>query len=160
MGSFIWEARKISRKTNISYSLIRTRTCVYQGVRNVSFSENFAYQLNEWSLYKNKNSSPSTPITFTPLSSPSKNVLKIFQTLSPSFKTTTWARVIPSSFLCTLYERLGMNWWSNNLGSGLSDVKWNWSKQSMRSQTDQTASISRKSVYNMFSIDLATVTQN
>ena len=30
--------RKIFRKTNISYSLIR-----YQGVRNVSFSENFAY---------------------------------------------------------------------------------------------------------------------
>ena len=28
--------------------LIRTRT--YQEVRNVSFSENFAYVLNEWSL--------------------------------------------------------------------------------------------------------------
>ena len=27
------------RKTNISYPLIRTRTCVYQGVRNVCFSE-------------------------------------------------------------------------------------------------------------------------
>ena len=25
---------KIFRETNISYSLIRTRTCVYQGVRN------------------------------------------------------------------------------------------------------------------------------
>ena len=24
--------------------------CAYQGVRNVSFSENFAYVLNEWSL--------------------------------------------------------------------------------------------------------------
>ena len=35
------------RKTNISYPLMRTRTCVYQGVRNVSFSENFAYVLNE-----------------------------------------------------------------------------------------------------------------
>ena len=31
---------KIFRKTNISYPLIRTRTCAYQGVRNVSFSEN------------------------------------------------------------------------------------------------------------------------
>ena len=30
---------KIFRKTNISYYLIRTRTCAYQGVRNVSFSE-------------------------------------------------------------------------------------------------------------------------
>ena len=28
------------QKTNISYPLIRTGTCVYQGVRNVRFSEN------------------------------------------------------------------------------------------------------------------------
>ena len=34
---------------NITYLLIRTRTFAYQGVRNVSFSENFAYLLNEWS---------------------------------------------------------------------------------------------------------------
>ena len=34
------KARQIFRKTNISYPLIRTRTCVYQGVRNVCFSEN------------------------------------------------------------------------------------------------------------------------
>ena len=27
-----------------------TRTCAYQGVRNVTFSGNFAYALNEWSL--------------------------------------------------------------------------------------------------------------
>ena len=38
------------RKTNISYPLMRRRTCAYQGVRNVSFSENFAYALNEWPL--------------------------------------------------------------------------------------------------------------
>ena len=38
-------------KTNISYPLIRTRRCVYQGVRNVRFSENFASVINEWSLY-------------------------------------------------------------------------------------------------------------
>ena len=31
------KARQIFRKTNISYPLIRTRTCVYQGVRNVRF---------------------------------------------------------------------------------------------------------------------------
>ena len=30
------------RKTNISYSLMRTRTCKYQRVRNVCFSENLA----------------------------------------------------------------------------------------------------------------------
>ena len=37
-----WYVRKIFRKTKISYLLICTRTCVYQGVRNVSFSETFA----------------------------------------------------------------------------------------------------------------------
>ena len=37
---------KFSKKTNISYPLIRTRTCAYQEVRNVSFSENFVYVLN------------------------------------------------------------------------------------------------------------------
>ena len=35
------------RKTNISYSLIRARTCVYQGLRSVSFAENFAHGLNK-----------------------------------------------------------------------------------------------------------------
>ena len=36
------KASQIFRKTNISYPLIRTRTCVYQGVRNVRFLENLA----------------------------------------------------------------------------------------------------------------------
>ena len=39
----------ILRKTNISYPPIRRRSSAYQGV-NISFSENFAYVLNEWSL--------------------------------------------------------------------------------------------------------------
>ena len=30
-----------------NYTLIRIRTCAYQGVRNISFSENFANVLNE-----------------------------------------------------------------------------------------------------------------
>ena len=30
------------------------RTCAYHGVRNVSFSEKFAYVLNEWSLHTKK----------------------------------------------------------------------------------------------------------
>ena len=34
------KANQIFRKTNVSLSLIRTRTCAYQGVRNVPFSEN------------------------------------------------------------------------------------------------------------------------
>ena len=38
--------RKIFRKKYASYRQIFTRTCAYQGVRHVSFSENFAYVLN------------------------------------------------------------------------------------------------------------------
>ena len=33
-------------KTNISYPLIQTLTCAYEGVRNVSLLENFANVLN------------------------------------------------------------------------------------------------------------------
>ena len=40
------------RKTNISYSLIRTHTCAYQEVKNISYSWNFVSILNEWSLYR------------------------------------------------------------------------------------------------------------
>ena len=36
------KARQIFRKTDISCLLIRTSTSVYQGVRNVRFSENLA----------------------------------------------------------------------------------------------------------------------
>ena len=51
-GSSIKYVRNISRKTNISNPLIRTRKCAYQGVKNVSFSENFTYVLNGWTLIK------------------------------------------------------------------------------------------------------------
>ena len=46
---FIWYIRKIFRKTNISYPMMRTQTCAYQGV-NVSFSENFVNVLYKWPL--------------------------------------------------------------------------------------------------------------
>ena len=36
------KARQIFRKTNISYLLIRTRTCAYQEIRNFHFLENLA----------------------------------------------------------------------------------------------------------------------
>ena len=36
------KARQIFRKTNISDPLIRTRTCAYQGVINIHFSESLA----------------------------------------------------------------------------------------------------------------------
>ena len=45
-GSSIKYVRKIFQKTNISNPLIRIRMCAYQGVRNISFSEDFAYVLN------------------------------------------------------------------------------------------------------------------
>ena len=45
-GSSIWYVPKILRNTNISYPLIRTRSCAYQGVTNFSFPENFTYVLN------------------------------------------------------------------------------------------------------------------
>ena len=41
---------KFSEKLIFLTPLIRTRTCTYQGVRNVTFSENFAYVLNGWPL--------------------------------------------------------------------------------------------------------------
>ena len=50
MGPSIKYVRKVFRKTNISNPLMRTRTCAYQGVGNVSFSENDAYVLTKWPL--------------------------------------------------------------------------------------------------------------
>ena len=41
------------QKTSISDPSIRTRTCAYQRVKNISFSENFAYVLNGWTLTNN-----------------------------------------------------------------------------------------------------------
>ena len=36
-------------------------TCAYQGVRNVSFSENFAYVLNEWPICQLQNAKSNSP---------------------------------------------------------------------------------------------------
>ena len=38
---------KKNTETNISCLLIRTSTCAYQGVGNVSFSENITHVLND-----------------------------------------------------------------------------------------------------------------
>ena len=51
-GAILLYVRKFLRKTNISYLLVCTRMFAYEGVRNVSFSENFAYILNEWSPHR------------------------------------------------------------------------------------------------------------
>ena len=45
---------KLSGKLTFLTPFICTRTCAFQGVRNVSFSETFAYLLNEWSHSNDK----------------------------------------------------------------------------------------------------------
>ena len=46
---------KFSEKlTFLTPCFAHERTCAYQGVRIVSFSENFAYVLNGWSLVVHK----------------------------------------------------------------------------------------------------------
>ena len=52
VGLSIKYVHKIFQKTNISNPLIRTRTCAYQGVRNVIFTEYFAYVLNRSSIIR------------------------------------------------------------------------------------------------------------
>ena len=46
------KTRQIFRKNEHFLPLIRTRTCTYQGVRNVSFSENFGNVINECSIIR------------------------------------------------------------------------------------------------------------
>ena len=46
-GLFIYYNRKIFQTASISYPQIRTRSCAYQRVRNVSISETFANAINK-----------------------------------------------------------------------------------------------------------------
>ena len=46
-GSSIQKVCNIFLKTSISYPLMSTPTCTYQAVKNVSFSEDFSYELND-----------------------------------------------------------------------------------------------------------------
>ena len=50
LQSFISFVRKISRKTNISHVSMHTLCVCISEEKNVSFSENFVYVLNRWSL--------------------------------------------------------------------------------------------------------------
>ena len=64
------KVRQIIRKTNISYPLIRTRTCACQGLRNVRFSEKLA----RFVFFKNQFwDSPFCLITNEYASSPGKS---------------------------------------------------------------------------------------
>ena len=46
---------KFSKEKKTFLTHWKTRRCAYQWVRNVTFSENFAYVLNEWLLHKFQN---------------------------------------------------------------------------------------------------------
>ena len=48
----IKNVHKMFWEITIFYPLIRTRMCAFQGVRNVSLSENFEYILNAWSCLR------------------------------------------------------------------------------------------------------------
>ena len=90
MGSFIQYVRKVFRKTSISYPSIRTRTCAYQGIRYVSFSENFEYVLNESSLQKVATRAINNMLVQKPFQHPTK------KTMMKSFsknKTTTESEI-------------------------------------------------------------------
>ena len=54
--SVVLGGRPFSKYAKFSKKLVRKneRTCAYQGVRIVSFTENFAYVLNGWSLVVHK----------------------------------------------------------------------------------------------------------
>ena len=69
MGSFIQYVRQISRRNNIFYHLIRTCTCVYQGVRYKSISKSFAHVLNDDSYGYYRSSHPEVSL--------GKRILKI-----------------------------------------------------------------------------------
>ena len=53
MGSSIKKVRKIFWKSDLSYALIQTRSCVYHGVRNVSFFGKFC-ERTKWMIPKNR----------------------------------------------------------------------------------------------------------
>ena len=64
--SFSTSAKSSEKLTFLSpwYAHIRTHTCAYQGIRNASFSENFAEALNEWSLIENRPLCSFPPTSF------------------------------------------------------------------------------------------------
>ena len=103
-GSFTKYVRKIFRKINNSYLLICTRTCAYEGVRNVSFSENFVKVLSKWShVRKNLHFFSETVITKVMRSCLRKQFLKYFyhnllavifrkETLVNCLRISVWSR--------------------------------------------------------------------
>ena len=78
-GSSTMYVHKISQKSNISNPLIHTRTCAYQGVRNVSFSENLAYVLNGW----------------PPMTKSSSNAHNVWFRQLKNWKFTNWIFLTP-----------------------------------------------------------------
>ena len=94
-------------KSNISNPLIRTRTYAYQRVRNVSFSENFSYILNEWSplgvlrIFRKKNSGQK-PATLQ--KAPSSRVF--LEKICESFQRITFLKHVNHCFWLTHFMPL------------------------------------------------------
>ena len=74
--------------------MTRKRTCAYQGVRNVSFSENFAYALNGW------------PIRF---SSKWKIIQGTLEITSSRFILNSTLKIVLWSYICMIMWRLLCN---------------------------------------------------
>ena len=91
-GSFIYYKRRILRKTNISYTLIRARACAYQSVRNTNFAENFVKVRNVWSqryLWK--------VIAFSlPMLNSVDSLLIVYIFISDKMRLLTWYMIFNS----------------------------------------------------------------
>ena len=91
-GSFIYYKRRILRKTNISYTLIRARACAYQSVRNTNLAENFVKVRNVWSqryLWK--------VIAFSlPMLNSVDSLLIVFIFISDKMRLLTWYMIFNS----------------------------------------------------------------
>ena len=89
------------RKTNISYPLIRTRTCVHQGIRNNRFSEDFTYVLNGWTLTEKnpKETNTSSLLLTWFFSIPRSMVWKIVQYLENS-NIICYGRLVKTEGYC------------------------------------------------------------
>ena len=110
-GSFIYYVRKFSKKL-----LFLTRPCANQGVTNISFSENFAYVLNEQPPMKISFLEPATAEKFCWSSGRLENICTSMKKLSlreNSFwigKIQNWnfikVSTIPSEKMCPLYRNM------------------------------------------------------
>ena len=103
IGSFVYCVRKIFRKTNISYPLINTRACAYQGVRNVCFPENFENVLKECSLFMCVGNSVQRCWFKREYGSSSEDISRKYDFLSVLVLITFWHCCFWLNTMCTVY---------------------------------------------------------